>query len=546
MVETLVTYVTMTHSELPGVTKVVNILAYRYAYYDEGWRSADDPAWTGSGDTPPATLDSRIGILENGTVNVLTYGAEGNGVANDTLAIQAAIDAAPAGGRVWFPPGTYLVSAPIRLRGGLTYEGPGHALGSSAVIKQAAGANIAGANGVTGVLAANAFLTDAATCDTPIAIRHLEVDGNKAANPSSNAAGILVCSFWSWVDDCYVTNTPSHGVLLTDVTDDGTQISNSASENRIQRCRILDPSGNGIHQVSANTISNQDGYCVDNIVSGGVDGIRFQRGSGWVFRRNHTYGGSGHGIYLENCYATIVTENEIEQFGQAGGAGQHYGGISVTQLNGRGTHILGNFVGSNEPAEAAGSYQYISVTAGSGQTDAHVIIADNHLKAPASPTTKGRGLVLTGAVSGSVLHVRAHGNRPVGMATISAIGSGVVTYRQDAQLLQHPEIGAGTGRFTGAALGSSPPSAGGFGHDLAGLITFGTGTSPTTGEVGGINYDVDFLSAPHVVLTPGNAATAALDPYLAQSQTWGFVIGFRVAPAASQAADTYAVRYLVS
>jgi hypothetical protein len=47
------TLVEMTHSALPGVTKTVSLNAYRYAYYPEGWRSADDPEWTGQGSEAP-------------------------------------------------------------------------------------------------------------------------------------------------------------------------------------------------------------------------------------------------------------------------------------------------------------------------------------------------------------------------------------------------------------------------------------------------------------------------------------------------------------
>jgi len=43
-------------------------------------------------------------------VNVLTYGAAGDGLADDTAAIHAARDAAGVGGKVVIPPGTYLVS----------------------------------------------------------------------------------------------------------------------------------------------------------------------------------------------------------------------------------------------------------------------------------------------------------------------------------------------------------------------------------------------------------------------------------------------------
>jgi hypothetical protein len=44
------TLIEMTKSTLPGVTKTTSLYAYRYGgYYDLGWRSADDPGWTGQG-----------------------------------------------------------------------------------------------------------------------------------------------------------------------------------------------------------------------------------------------------------------------------------------------------------------------------------------------------------------------------------------------------------------------------------------------------------------------------------------------------------------
>jgi hypothetical protein len=74
------------------------------------------------------------------TFNVQGYGAVGDGVTDDTIAIQAAFTAAvTAGGVVYFPPGTYLTSAQINIYGAnIIMRGAG----PSAIIKAKDNANI--------------------------------------------------------------------------------------------------------------------------------------------------------------------------------------------------------------------------------------------------------------------------------------------------------------------------------------------------------------------------------------------------------------------
>jgi len=53
------------------------------------------------------------------------YGAKGDGVADDTVAIQKAIDACPAGKAVLLPPGNYRLTGMLRLQKGIALRGEG-------------------------------------------------------------------------------------------------------------------------------------------------------------------------------------------------------------------------------------------------------------------------------------------------------------------------------------------------------------------------------------------------------------------------------------
>jgi hypothetical protein len=59
-----------------------------------------------------ALTKATYSLIDGAPYNVLDYGAVGNGIANDTAAIQSAINAifAAGGGTLFFPAGTYLVS----------------------------------------------------------------------------------------------------------------------------------------------------------------------------------------------------------------------------------------------------------------------------------------------------------------------------------------------------------------------------------------------------------------------------------------------------
>jgi hypothetical protein len=97
-----------------------------------------------------------------------------------------------------------------------------------------------------------------------------------------------------------------------------------------------------------------------------------------------------------------------------------------------------------------------------------------------------------------------------------------------------------------AGAGSSPPTPTlqSLASDAQGQVNMGTGTSPTSGSQATITFGTAFGSAPVIVLSPVNAATAALQPYVSSASASSFNIAFAVAPAASQSAGTYVVNYV--
>lgn len=72
---------------------------------------------TTGGVTVQQSLDNLNSRFGRGFFNVKDYGAVGNGVADDTTAIQSAITAAAAGGTLYFPHGTYLTTQTLNLAG---------------------------------------------------------------------------------------------------------------------------------------------------------------------------------------------------------------------------------------------------------------------------------------------------------------------------------------------------------------------------------------------------------------------------------------------
>jgi pectate lyase-like protein/parallel beta helix pectate lyase-like protein len=118
----------------------------------------------------PAGPDS----LQSGWYDITRYGARGDGIADDTAAINAAVRALPpSGGILYIPPGSFRIGRTVVLRHGVSLRGAGMGIST---LRQADGANLSSI--VT--YPASSFVT----------VSDLTFDGNKAKN-TTRTDGLL-------------------------------------------------------------------------------------------------------------------------------------------------------------------------------------------------------------------------------------------------------------------------------------------------------------------------------------------------------------------
>lgn len=332
--------------------------------------------------------------------------------AGDAARINVAIAGSAAGDEIVID-GPALINRTLKLLGDRSYRGESR---TGTVLMQAPGANL------TAILASDSFLTNAATTGLPVSLRHLTVDGNKANN-TAKTAGIILRSWLTVVEDVQVRQMGGDGIRLTSLSANGTALTNHQVNGRISDCFVTDSGGYGVFVEDPGNACT-DWILRDNwIAESGRDGIHLDNAAGWFVDGNHIYGVPGNAIYLDRAFATSVSNNYIEGFGETKAPGTYYG-IAVTLQGDVGSSIAGNRIFNFDgEGNTHSKYAYIGIVrvnykAGSVSVTGNVIGGASGAKSVGLDCAKGD-------VPGTTLVVTSMGNSIARVGKPMLLGPGV-------------------------------------------------------------------------------------------------------------------------
>lgn len=248
--------------------------------------------------------------------NVRDYGATGDGVTNDTAAIQAAVNAAIAagGGQVYIPAGTYIVAGDgtashgaVTLGNNVTVAGDG--MGATTV-KLQDGYD----HGITGI-----FRTPAGVATHDVGMHDLTIDGNRA-----NTSGEV----YGWFNGVL----PGDPRADSNITLDHVEIMNCSGYG-------FDPHEQTVNLVITNSVAHdngRDGFTLDYQINARIEnniaynndrsGFNIVTSSHDVLLRNNvSYGNGQDGIVIQRGsedipvpYNIVITGGEIYGNGNDG------------------------------------------------------------------------------------------------------------------------------------------------------------------------------------------------------------------------------------
>lgn len=302
------------------------------------------------------------------------FGAKGDGTTDDTAAIQAALDAVPAGGRaVYIPAGRYKITATLKItQDGTTLcgDGAGNRVGAT---QDSIGTRLEAAGSITGSM----LLVQRGANDRPlqgVALRDFTIDGGLVG---SNVDGIIFRVNQGHIDRVHIWRCSGAGLRVTGYTSPSwdtydTIVTSSIVGMCLGTGVVLDAKSADTHWSHCVFLNNQDNFVITGGASCQVTGCHFYTPE----RYDIHFNGSGSRSKFANC--------KIE------GAKDHMvlidttnGGYSDIQFTGCGFSSLNQGVATN-------TFDYVNIQGPSGNGVSRTIFTGNTFNLKGGSTVKAR------------------------------------------------------------------------------------------------------------------------------------------------------------
>ena len=229
-------------------------------------------------------------MIADSAINVKDFGAVGDGVNDDTAAIQAAIDAAEDnnGDLVFIPAGIYLVTSPIKLKSSVTLEGVSWGNYQSNT-----------RNGSTlkvGANLSNVLYTEQADNAQNITLSRFHIDGSSGTYTVTNAI------------ELYGIQIKLDSMKIARVTGNGVRFHETGGGlftwvNRVQDCLFTEIGGYGLYNQSS------DSFFTNNYFTNCDQGVLSEISGGNIWQGNHfdhtTAGYAGLKILRNASYSAV-------------------------------------------------------------------------------------------------------------------------------------------------------------------------------------------------------------------------------------------------
>ena len=242
------------------------------------------------------TVESKL----RDTVSVKDFGAVGNGVADDTVAIQAAIDATPVYGTTFFPAGTYIITATLNLKSNTGVDGQG------ATIKAKDAVNFE-------------YMMLAAS-KTNVTVKNIRFDANKA-NRSAGQNVRFMCLGFTDCDDCTASNVYVENARgYSSIPGVGVAVGGASIRCKIENCTAVNCGDSGANAADGFFASGESNLIVGCLATNCTD-------TGFVIESSNASGIVG--CIARSCNAGAAITNAVN----ADKYGNFISGVSVFDWN---------------------------------------------------------------------------------------------------------------------------------------------------------------------------------------------------------------------